>query len=176
MPSISKKNKKKITQLKSRKSQYFVKRRKQNMIKQSKSVVRRRDYAKEKITKKDRAYENMMKIANQIKKNENLRKERNKNKKQKMIQEAKEKRRRKKEKKREYNLPISVGKSLKFKNSEKEKRTFIKGNGSGKIKYLERGKLKYYLRKGNNYPLMSKLIEKRQWWESIGELNQSKFN
>lgn len=154
------------------------KERKKRQIK-AKSVVKRRDFNQTKMDHKEKAYHKMLQIAQQINKHQKQLKKKDKQKKEDMLQQVRRERNRKKQPKlAEKAQARSI--QRKSKTNGKNQRGFVKFTTGKKKKYLERGKLKYFLGKGNNFPLMTKLIEKRKWWESVnqseaGELTRKRF-
>lgn len=134
----------------------------------AKSVVKRRDFNREKLDPQERAYHKMLEIAQQINQRQDRLKQKDKSKKEDMLKQARRDRNRKKQPKSAgKGQPKSAQKEAGMRVNGRDRRGFLKFAKGKKTKYLERGRLKYFLGKGNNYPLMCKLIEKRGWWESV---------
>jgi hypothetical protein len=116
-------------------------------------------------TKKDMEYWKMMKLAIQIQKKEKRKKNFDLIKKEQILNELREKRKMNNEKK-QSNQPISMMKSNILKNSKERS---LKSGRTESIqgRYLEKNKLKFYIRKGNNQQLLLELMKKRGWWGEI---------
>ena len=123
-----------------------------------------------KKTKKDMEYWKMLKLAMKIEKKEKKIQKNEKNKKAIMLKEMREKR---KQKNLEKFKNLAVKFQPKKKSVEKQKKRQpshqrdSKRTASIKGKYLEKAKLKYYMRRGNNKNLLESLMKKRGWWASI---------
>lgn len=109
-----------------------------------------------------------MKIAQEIQSNEQKRKNFEKNKKILIVDQARKKRNQKIQNNYSKTVSNNPFSSDKYKKPSKNMRNMSQADlTKSKNNYLEKGKLKYYIRKGNNFNLMKRLIEKRGWWESI---------
>ena len=123
---------------------------------------------KEKKTRKDMEYWKLLKLAMAIEKKEKKAKQREPQKKSKLLKEIREKRRQKNSEK----LPFQSKYMPKKNRSKEHKRDYPNihralWSDSIKGKYIEKNKLKYFVRKGNNQGLLLRLMKKRRWWSRV---------